>query len=110
MVDKTIEDQSAITLNNNEITFSRELYNFNKNDLLILRELCKYREPFKSIKLVGKTNIHEGGINRSLKRLKEKGFVKRILKTHEWEFLGRETLETVLKARVERLIEKIFNE
>jgi len=110
MTDNLIDNHVAITLDDNEITFSRELYNFNQQDILILKELCKLKEPFKSIDLVRRTYAHEGGVNRVLKRLMEKGFVKRILKTHEWEFLGRETLETILKARVERLIENIFNE
>ncbi len=110
MTDNLIDNHTTITLGVNEVTFSRELYNFNQQDLLILKELCKSKEPFKSIELVRRTGIHEGGVNRVLKRLMKKGFVKRISKTHEWEFLGRETLENVLKARVERLIENIFNE
>ena len=110
LTDDPIDIKNALTLDNNEVTFSRELHNFNKNDLCVLREICRYKEPFKSIKIVSKLYIHEGGVNRVLKRLREKGFVENILKTHEWKFLGRETLETVLKTRVKRLIENIFNE
>lgn len=98
----------AETLSNNDTPFSREIFNFNLLDLDILKCICKFREPFKSITIVTETGTHEGGVNRVLKRLQRKGFVEKNDKTHEWTFYGMGKLRTILLERVEELIRNLL--
>ncbi len=84
------------------------LFKYTEYDIRILKEALKQRKSFTVSEIQHILKCPFSTVNSALKRLNKKGFVKKRIRSAEWECIKNDELKKLILSHFEKLISYLY--